>query len=131
MTITYTKLLYPDPPKKNLRQISKYLLPKGSGNLELEQTKFLVFSLCFGKISKFPVFSLTGIFFCHFPCFPCGVGTLNGLCSQRKHISSSKLDALGNREKKSRRPVCQPGGTIKDQPGGREIKKKFEIFCLV
>ena len=27
-------------------------------------------SLCFGKISKFPVFSLTGIFFGHFTCFP-------------------------------------------------------------
>ena len=33
-------------------------------------------SLCFGKISKFPVFSLTGIFLGHFPCFPCAVGTL-------------------------------------------------------
>ena len=30
----------------------------------------------FGKISKFPVFSMTGIPFCHFPCFPCVVGTL-------------------------------------------------------
>ena len=28
-------------------------------------------SLCFGKISKFPVFSMTGIY------FPCAVGTLN------------------------------------------------------
>ena len=34
-------------------------------------------SLCFGKISKFPVFSLTGNFLGHFPCFPCAVGTLN------------------------------------------------------
>ena len=33
-------------------------------------------SLCFGKISKFPVFSLTRNFFGHFPCFPCAVGTL-------------------------------------------------------
>ena len=32
-------------------------------------------SLCFDKISKFPVFSLR-IFFGHFPCFPCTVGTL-------------------------------------------------------
>ena len=36
-------------------------------------------SLCFGKISKFPVFSLIGIFFGHFPCFPCAVGTLSQL----------------------------------------------------
>ena len=36
-----------------------------------------MFSLCFGKISKFPVFSLTGNLFCHFTCFPCSVGTLN------------------------------------------------------
>ena len=35
-----------------------------------------MFSLCFDKISKFPVFSLTGIFVGHFPCFPCAVGTL-------------------------------------------------------
>ena len=35
-----------------------------------------MFSLCLGKISKFPVFSLTGNFFDHFPCFPCAVGTL-------------------------------------------------------
>ena len=33
-------------------------------------------SLCFGKFSKFPVFSLTWNLFCHFPCFPCAVGTL-------------------------------------------------------
>ena len=32
--------------------------------------------LCFGKISSFPVFSLTGNLFGHFPCFPCAVGTL-------------------------------------------------------
>ena len=35
-----------------------------------------MFSLCFGKIAQFPVFSLTGIFFGHFPGFPCAVGTL-------------------------------------------------------
>ena len=49
--------------------------------LQLELTKFPVFSLCFDKIpcvlTKFPVFSVTGIFLCHFPCFPCVVGTLN------------------------------------------------------
>ena len=33
-------------------------------------------SLCFGKIAKFPVFSQTGNYFCHFRCFPCAVGTL-------------------------------------------------------
>ena len=42
--------------------------------LQLEQTKFAVFSLCFGKISKLSVFSLKGIFFGPFPCFPCAVG---------------------------------------------------------
>ena len=31
---------------------------------------------CFGKISRIPVFSQTGNFCCHFPCFPCAVGTL-------------------------------------------------------
>ena len=35
-------------------------------------------SLCFDKISKFSVFSLTGNFLGHFPCFPCAVGTLYG-----------------------------------------------------
>ena len=48
-------------------QISKYLTPLESGNLQLEQTKFPVFYLCFGQISKFPVFSLTGILFAIFP----------------------------------------------------------------
>ena len=38
--------------------------------------KFNVFSLFFSKIFKFPVFSLSGVTFQHFPCFPCGVGTL-------------------------------------------------------
>ena len=60
--------------------LSKYLLPLESGNLQLEQIKFPVFSLCFGKFSKVPVFSLTGIFFDHFLCFPrfpCAVGTLS------------------------------------------------------
>ena len=46
-------------------------------NLQFEQTKSPVFSLCFGKIPKFPVFCLTGNFFGHFPCFPCAVGTLS------------------------------------------------------
>ena len=30
-----------------------------SANLQLEKTEFPVFSRCYGKISKFPVFSLT------------------------------------------------------------------------
>ena len=58
------------------RQISQYPLPLESGNIELDQTKLTVFSLCFGKISKFPVFSRTGNIFGRFPCFPCAVGTL-------------------------------------------------------
>ena len=33
------------------RQTSKYLSPLESGNLQLEQTKFPVFPLCFRKIS--------------------------------------------------------------------------------
>ena len=45
-------------------------------DLQLEQTKFPVFSLCFGKISKYPVFSLKGFVFGLFPCFPYAVGTL-------------------------------------------------------
>ena len=64
VTITYTKLTKQTyPASKNKwkfsRKISKHILPLESGNLQLEQTKFPVFSLCFGKISKFPVFSLT------------------------------------------------------------------------
>ena len=58
---------------KFLQQILQYPLPLASGNLQLEQTKFPMFSLYFGKIFKFPVFSLTGNFLCHFPC---AVGTL-------------------------------------------------------
>ena len=64
VTITYTKLtwqIYPASGKKweFSQQISQYRLPLESGNLQLEQTKCPVFALCFGKISKFPVFSLT------------------------------------------------------------------------
>ena len=77
--------------KFSVSKISKYLLPLESGNLELEQTNFPVFwqkikyllplesgnlelvskpnSLCFGNISKFPMFSLTGNLFCHFSLF--------------------------------------------------------------
>ena len=44
-------------------KISSFFLPLESGNLQLELTQF-------------PVFSLTGNFFGHFPCFPCAVGTL-------------------------------------------------------
>ena len=58
--------------------MSQYLLPLELRNLQLERTKYPLFSLCFGKISKFPVFSMTGIFFGYFPCFPCAVGTLPG-----------------------------------------------------
>ena len=40
------------------------------------KTKFPVFSLCFAQFSKFPVFSLSGIFNVHIPCFPEWMGTL-------------------------------------------------------
>ena len=68
VTITYTKLTWQtyQALKQKWRfswQILKYLLPLESGNLQLEQTKF-------------PEFSLTGIFLVHFRCFPCAVGTL-------------------------------------------------------
>ena len=77
----YTKLTWQTFPAsgkkwKFLQQILQYPLPMASGNLQLEQTKFPMFSLHFGIVSKFPVFSLTGNFLCHFPCFPCAVGTL-------------------------------------------------------
>ena len=42
---------------QNKSLISDTDLPLESGNLQLEQTKFPVFSLCLVKISKFPVFS--------------------------------------------------------------------------
>ena len=47
------------------RQILIYL----SGNLQREQTKFPVFFLCFGKISKFPVFFPDREFFGPFSLF--------------------------------------------------------------
>ena len=43
--------------------------------------------LCFSNIFKFPVFSLSGITFHHFPCFACGVGTL------RKNAAVAKVEA--------------------------------------
>ena len=57
-----------------LQQLSQYPLLLESEHLQLELTKFPVFSLCLDKMSKFPVFSMTGNFFGHFPCFPCVVG---------------------------------------------------------
>ena len=59
LTNTYTKLtLQTYPASKEIwkfsLQVSKYLLPLESGNLQLKQTKFSVFSLHFTKISKFP-----------------------------------------------------------------------------
>ena len=58
------------------RQILKYLFPLEPENLQHEQTKFPMFSLCLGKISNFLCF-----FVGHFPCFPCAVGTLYyGIC---------------------------------------------------
>ena len=49
------------------------------GNIKISFTlkiREFTISLCFGKIAKFPVFSLTGNLFGHFPCFPSVVGTL-------------------------------------------------------
>ena len=72
VTITYTKLPYPDPPKKRKfsRQILKYLWPLESGNLQLEQTKFPVLWQNF----QIPCVSLTGNYF-----LPC---SLFSLCSR-------------------------------------------------
>ena len=75
VTCTYTKLTWQTYPASKILgkfpwQILKHLLPLESGNLELEQNKFSVFSLWFCKIS------LTIIFFGHFPGFPCAVRTL-------------------------------------------------------
>ena len=68
-SITYIKLTrwtYPVSKRiwKRLRQILKHLLPLDSGNLQLEQTIFFVFSLYFGKISRL------GFFWGSFPVFP-------------------------------------------------------------
>ena len=57
--------------KRFSRQILRYLLPLESGNLQLEQTKFPVLSLCFGKISKFSVFSDRQFIFGYFPFSLC------------------------------------------------------------
>ena len=54
------------------RQIPKYLLPLESGNLQLAWANKLSLLMpyeCFGKISKFPVIFLTGIFFAISPVF--------------------------------------------------------------
>ena len=77
MTITYRKLIRHDiyqASKTNLEMFTanteiSYIFI--SENLQLDKPN----SLCFVKISKFPVFSLT-VNFGHFPCFPCPVGTL-------------------------------------------------------
>ena len=75
VTITYTKLIYPASIffrhfRGKYRNMF-YLKNQGIYNLSKPN------SLCFGKKSKFPVFSLTGNFFGHFPFFPCAVGTLS------------------------------------------------------
>ena len=64
VTISSTKLTkqtYPASKRnwKFLRQILKYILPLELGNLQLDQTKFPVFSLSFGKISTVPVFQFS------------------------------------------------------------------------
>ena len=95
-------------PVKFSRQILQYPLPLESGNLQFEQTKFPVFSMCFGKISKFLVFSLG-----HFPCFPCAVGTLryfSNLLTNRATVSNhqSGLMALSHTVYNSIAPDSYP-----------------------
>ena len=70
---------YPDPPKKwkFSWQIPKYLLPLGSGNKQLEQTKF-------------PVFSLTGFFLAIFPVFPVAWVP----CNEYQNIDNLQLGLL-------------------------------------
>ena len=67
--------------KKNGIVCSKYSLPLDSGNVYLSKQN----SLCFGKISKFSMFSLTGNFLAIFPVFP----VQRGPC--KKHGRCSKL----------------------------------------
>ena len=63
-------------------------------------TKFLVFSLYFDKISKFPVFSLTGIFLGQFPCFPCAVGTqVCAPCTRPKEAKATNQRGEPGRER--------------------------------
>ena len=65
--IELTWQTYPASGKKKLPQISQYPLLLESEHLQLELTKFPVFSVSFDTISKFLVFALTGIFFAIFP----------------------------------------------------------------
>ena len=64
VTITYTKLTPPAHPKnwKFSGQISKYLLPLESGNLQLEQIKFPVFWQNFQIPCVFPDRDFLGSF---------------------------------------------------------------------
>ena len=70
--------------------------------LGITQSKFpvfwqnSVFFMCFGKISKLPVFpdTVTVIFFCHFPCFPCAVGTLNCMAAHRPAPNNKKQRSI-------------------------------------
>ena len=67
--MAYTKLTWQTYSAKIDNFHGKYqnvFLPLESGNLQLEQNKFHVFSMCFGKISKFPVFSLADLQFSQF-----------------------------------------------------------------
>ena len=80
VTITYIKLTWQTNPffffnGNFLRQISKYLLSLESGDLQLQQTKFHVFSLWFGKTSKFSV--LQGILLAIFPVSLCSSKSLD------------------------------------------------------
>ena len=73
------------------REISfKFRIREFTG--QLEQTKFPVFS----KISKFPGFSLTGIYFGHFPGFPCAVVTVSWLKGVQEVHKCPTCDGFGN-----------------------------------
>ena len=96
------------------RQISKYLSPLESENLQLEQTKLPVFSLCFGKISKFPVFSLTVIFLLLFSLF--------SLCSGYPEIRLSHQASVN---------TCSPeGGVVWNLPYSQMLLKNPELVSF-
>ena len=64
-------------------------------------------SLCFAKIFKFPVFSLTGNLFDQFPCFPCAMGT-----QILEHcLRSCKVDLYNAMRPRSPRSKYSPPGT--------------------
>ena len=103
------------PDLSTLKKIFKNIFyPIQSGNLQLDQTKFLAFSLCFGNISKLPLFSLTAIFCWYFPCFPrfpCAVGTLSRKCKNSPPLNHKiciemVVGHLWDLCDKSQKPFC-------------------------